>query len=309
MTGIKLKLKDKLKAGLTAGLFLFAFTLTPFMTAQAQNVATSSCDPEYFKSMKSRAWLEAQREITQNQNLIFKPDSVLEYTCFPQQMVQLARNAPLMFSENPRWGLSIGDMAGALSSLVLTATGSYLTANFTLPNDSLLGGRADGLKPPLLPNPAQAYSCNVMNDVWLAAKCMDFIDNEEHDGFYSFVDYADASGDHRFLPSQCTGLSNRWRQELGKAYGEGALGQDSNGNNIPVSPGISWAKDIVNPYITELSAGHCSDSANVPLATGLTVRTANGDEFAEMVCIQPGCHYQYGGSSGSGSCVSSAPAP
>ena len=99
-------------------------------TTNAQTIADSPCDPEYFESLKSRAWLEAQREITQNQNLIFKPDSVLEYTCFGGHLAELSVHAADMFSENPRWGVNPGDMLGALTDLVYTAQVSYIEANF-----------------------------------------------------------------------------------------------------------------------------------------------------------------------------------
>ena len=44
--------------------------------------APTSCDPEYMDALEARAYMEAQREIAQNKNLIFKPDSLLDYPCF-----------------------------------------------------------------------------------------------------------------------------------------------------------------------------------------------------------------------------------
>ena len=37
----------------------------------------NTCDPDFLEVMEARAWEEAQREITQNANIIARPDSVL----------------------------------------------------------------------------------------------------------------------------------------------------------------------------------------------------------------------------------------
>ena len=58
-----------------SGVFFAALLCSSISYAQ-----NSPCDPDYYESLEARAWLEAQREITQNQNLIYKPDSALEYT-------------------------------------------------------------------------------------------------------------------------------------------------------------------------------------------------------------------------------------
>ncbi|MCB1531528.1 MAG: hypothetical protein KDJ35_01535 [Alphaproteobacteria bacterium] len=293
MSSIKTIVRKHIDSLCKTGLFVASLLLVSIsVNAASIPIADSPCDQEYYKSMKSRAWLEAQREITQNQNLIFKPDSVLEYTCFSGQLAQLARNAPLLFSENPRWGLNVGDMAGALNNLVYSATASYLTANFSSPSANLLGGRADGLTAPMVPNLAQPYSCDIMNQVWMEAKCMDFINNPDHDGFFTFEEYA-SSGDHRYLPAQCTGVGTGWQSNLAKALGTPAE--------------TDWVEDTVIPYVEPLQPDFCGNISDggsgltKPLLTGLMVRSGSGAApVPEKVCVPAGCHYDYG----SGSCVS-----
>ena len=64
-------------------LILLALIIGVFIPSpHAAEIAPQSCDSNYWRQLSSRAWLEAEREIMQNQNLIFKPDSVLQYTCF-----------------------------------------------------------------------------------------------------------------------------------------------------------------------------------------------------------------------------------
>lgn len=54
-----------------------------------------TCDANFWDVLRARAWEEANREITQNQNLIAKPDSVLQYICFDRYLEHLA-----WYSEN-----------------------------------------------------------------------------------------------------------------------------------------------------------------------------------------------------------------
>jgi hypothetical protein len=113
----------------------------------ATNQPTTPCDPEYMDALESRAWLEAQREIAQNQNLIAKPDSVLEYTCFNKFLEHAARGFSVdgvlrPFSETNNWngppaGFNVHDDAGENVSLDITldqvvrrAMASYLRGNF-----------------------------------------------------------------------------------------------------------------------------------------------------------------------------------
>jgi hypothetical protein len=61
-----------------------------------------TCSPKAMDVIEARAWAEAQREMAQNQNLISKSDSILEYTCFDRFLEVFAdkTDASYMFSEN-----------------------------------------------------------------------------------------------------------------------------------------------------------------------------------------------------------------
>ncbi len=50
----------------------------------------NTCDPEFWDVMKDRAWMEAQRELTQNWNIVPRPDSVMVLGCFNHYMNKLA---------------------------------------------------------------------------------------------------------------------------------------------------------------------------------------------------------------------------
>lgn len=293
------------------------------------------CDPEYFESLKARAWLEAQREITQNQNLIFKPDSVFEYTCFDLYVNELADHAKDMFSETRRWGLIRGihtsgaganrSMDNALQALVGDAlfgdTGStprpkgYIDQNFEYTGEGnntyeLLGGRANEEQDadgnvtengidydfnPISGEPADGrniYNCDIMNQVWLRAKCMDFIDNQTNDGFYTFEEYRD-NDDKRFLPRMCERVL-RWGPEINTATVNG-----------DPPDGTPWEEDEID-LSSNVIAGNCAPSQTSPIYTGLKVRqTRNPREFNEAICIPAGCYFVPNAAGTGGSCQES----
>jgi len=251
--------------------------------AQAGTFAADACDPLYYESLESRAWLEAQREITQNQNLIFKSDSVLEYTCFDGYLRELADHSTDMFSGSGRWGGSGGTMAASLSNLVAAPMDAYQRANF---DHRLLGGRSNLTHD--LPSSigAGTYTCNRMNEVWKVAKCMDFIDQTNYpegaasanDGFFTFAEYA-ANPDKRFLPTACTKTAD-FQTEINEAV---------------VAANTPWEEDNVNTYsglIYPTTGSACGGTQSI-IPTGLTIYRAKGGstQYHEHVCVVPGCHY------------------
>ena len=282
--------------------------------AQASAIADTPCDAQYYDSLSARAWLEAQREITQNQNLILKPDSVFEYTCFDRLVGELSTHAENMLSETAAFGEPLDDtsMDLALQRLVGDSLVNYINANFGSKTTgiayNMLAGHiaATGIGHTMqsLVNPG-AYSCDIMDKVWTAAKCINFAHNSETGGFFTFGEYADpASLDKRNLPPSaiCTPLVTAWSSNLTNALTSGP-----------------WSNDDVQTYFGQTNAPDCTDAAcrcrdadnnfSVPIPTGIKVKRAGYDtnEYDEKICLQPGCRYHPGGSDDLNSNVSSAP--
>ena len=86
----------------------------------------NTCDPEFWDVLKDRSWMEAQRELTQNQNLIPRPDSVLEMTCFDSFLDELGSHADSNFPSNPNW--SEGGFGGLIIDGILSVDQSALNA-------------------------------------------------------------------------------------------------------------------------------------------------------------------------------------
>ena len=261
--------------------------------------ADDPCDPLYYESLESRAWLEAQREITQNQNLIFKPDSVLEYTCFDKFLEEIVDHggpagADKLFTGNTRWGAPASNLPASVNALVTSAVDAYDTANF---NHPLLGGRkiGDAVDMPASVGPG-SYACDVMNRVWLHAKCMNFVDNPDEDGFFTFAEYA-ADPDKRHLPVRCEG---------GPFAGGKTADFDTPLAVALLTPDTPWEEDPVITYYDLIypPTGAACGGQYSRVMTGLIVERTDGpvNLYQEHVCIVPGCHYVPSSFSG-GSCT------
>lgn len=257
--------------------------------AGAPPIADTPCDSLYYQTLSARAWLEAEREITQNQNLILKPDSVFEYTCFDLFLRELAQHAANMFSETTQFGTPLGDpsMNNALDDLIGDSLINYINANFENVSGGtydLLGGHqaANGIdhQPAAISN--GTYSCDIMNRVWTAAKCINFASNPAEDGFYTFQQYSTAL-DKRHLPGgvRCSPINATWTANI---------------TTSTTSP--PWTDDPMQTYLAHIDPANCGGGAYPPIPTGIqVVRTsATPTTYAEHVCIQPGCRYDPSGS-------------
>lgn len=267
--GLALQTKRKLIV------FLAFFVCLSTAHVALAGIAASPCDPQYYDSLRSRAWLEAQREITQNQNLIFKPDSVMEYVCFDSIMGVLAQESANMFSTTTRWGsvLPANSMTTALQTLVGSALNTYIAANFS---HTFLGGRGTGNYTPGAIT-AGTYTCSNMATVWRQAKCIDFISNQTNDGFFTFEHYRD-NNDKRFLPTACARVA-KWTNEF---------------NVATVNANTPWTEDDVISYREFLDPANCGDPQySHEVETGVTVKRSKSEpkEYKEKVCLMPGCHY------------------
>ncbi|NCT41436.1 MAG: hypothetical protein GW778_07240 [Alphaproteobacteria bacterium] len=273
---------------------------------------------DYYKSLEARAWLEAQREITQNQNLIYKPDSVLEYTCFDNHLRGLAEHAKDMFSETQRWSpapIPVGHMKTSLEALISNALVSYDNANF---NASLLGGRltASGGWGGSAPSEASgdayafessigsgAYACDIMQAVWQKAKCLNFVAIAASDGFFTFDDYA-SGNDKRFPAGSCASVASEFGTKIDEAL-------------PPAGATTPWERDPVKTKFEDFfpTTAGCGTGGPSRLKTGLVVEDNSRNDqppyfYFEHVCLVPGCHWKPSGAgpdannpAGAGDCI------
>ncbi len=254
-------------------------------------IADSPCDTLYYETLSARAWLEAQREISQNQNIILKPDSVFQYTCFDGLMRELADAGNNMLSETNSYGgpLSSGSFESALNNLVNNSLIQYIGNNFGTSGAggyNLLGGHTAGMgiyhDPSTVSSGSNSpYTCDIMGRVWQAAKCINFVSNSATDGFLTFGEYASGTLDVRHLPTvmACTPINGNWTGNLATALTSGP-----------------WTNDPVDTYLELTQPDDCTGASCTcdgdPVPTGLTVVSqAFPSGYDEKICLQPGCRY------------------
>lgn len=302
---------------LTALLTLMA--ALPPSVSSAQDIAEQPCDAQYWRQLSARGWLEAEREIMQNQNLIFKPDSVLEYVCFDQFASKAAWAGGDIFTHTDYFGKKIitrelnpGALQLGITEVVSSALNKYYADNF---NHTFLGGRAGFMDAEITDSnfkPAtdkQNYACQTMSKVWKAAKCANFVDNssfESTDGFYPFnaikghgagsadvAGYADTIKETRNFPSSmaCSGsdqgAAGTWVDQIKLATNQA--------NNLykfqePLGKIFKEIGDKLEP-------GNCDQPA---IKTGVKVIIDGEESHDDGVCTNPGCTYTKEGTCSSG---------
>ena len=317
---------------LTLLLFCFAILPTSMAIAAAPDIAPQPCDARYWEQMSSRAWMEAQREIMQNQNLIFKPDSVLEYACFDQFASVAAWAGGQIFTHTTYFGNMIiprgtnESMEVAITNVVTNALNQYVNQSF---GHDFLGGRAGSMNitdkdSQLVPAVDRVgYTCNVMKNVWQTAKCANFIDNEdfETDGFHPFETLQGHNGgppvagyddiqETRAFPQMCGVAAGPGGSTIGDFGPAGTwLTQTRRANNTnlypyqePLQEIFSDVFDKTAPLGTSKGDG-TAVTCSAPIATGMTINPSFGGPYLDGVCTNPGCMYVRGESGGLGSCL------
>lgn len=307
-------LLQRLKRNGVIALILMFAAVGGAAIAHAQTIAPQPCDPKYWKTLEARAWMEAEREIMQNQNLIFKPDSVLEYTCFDKMVSHGAKHLGDVFVHNPNYFGKMIIQRGqpysqemALQSVVTGALVTYMNDNFS---NEYFSRRAGSLrnKPAKLNHDAmvpassqQTYSdCKMMAEVWKAAKCMNFIDSqafEATDGFYPYTELKpgpeggqpvkgyDTIGDVRKWPEGCADAvkGQEWTTK-----NDVAINKDENAGykfKTPLKTTYEDVRKLVEP-------GQCNGQG---FETGVTVILSGavggsgGGGNKDKVCSNPGC--------------------
>jgi len=285
----------------------FLAVLLCFSVAQTAlaGIAASPCDPEYYNSLRSRAWLEAQREITQNQNLIVKPDSVLEYMCFGQFLNVMAymggTDENALFSESTHWPspaqLGSKSMDTALTKVVQGAVSTYITANFS---HNFLGGRLTTAYTTLGSVSGAAgssYTCANMQKIWNAAKCTDFIADGATDGFYTFEQYR--TTERRTRPTAC---DNTGPPPLHGAGATGSRWADTF-NSATVDANTPWQEDNLATFFNLLDPANCSSALQISTGVVVVRSKQTPATYNEKVCVAPGCRYVPTGLN-AGSCTS-----
>lgn len=278
-------------------------------------IADQPCDPRYWDSLKAKAWLEAEREIIQNQNLIFKPDSVLEYVCFDKFVDHTAAKGGDIFVHTKYFGREIitrgsnESMETGLKNVVYTALKAYDDGSFK--DNKFFADRYEHIKnksgddkyeQKQEPTAGGSYSCNMMQNVWKTAKCINFIDNKDKfantDGFYPFKEIKPLSGGESVKGYEDSYSGDKdvrqWPANLKCAGPTEAEWKDENEKNKnkdnklykfqePLAKDFEKVRDKIEP-------GKCGSV----IKTGVRIIINGQDTGEDGVCTNPGCTYKGG---------------
>lgn len=249
--------------------FLAVPATIPGTVSADDMVADDPCDPDYLEALRSRAWMEAEREIAMNQALIYRPDSVLDYTCFDHFLNHAAQFMGDIFSGQPP--SSSADLGMALQNGVLSAYTAYMSSQ-GFSTVGRLGGK--GATPSVMPSlGGGAYTCSVMRDVWNAQQCFSFAETLPS-GIGPFMTFGEVSAvDPRQWPVACT-PSTLWSDRIQKAYNTNA----------------TYRFDPMRPVLPLFDPTNgCASS--IVVRTGYQVIQPNNTTAADGVCLMSGCTY------------------
>ena len=232
--------------------------------------ASDSCDADLLNSMDQRAWMEAQREVSQNNHIIVKPDSVLEYSCFDKHLGHLiwgANQSVKLLSMDNRWGSPPGDTEDALEP-VYDSYKEYQEDNYD--HDYLSGAVSDG-ESPIDSLSSAEYGCDIMNQVWEQAKCKGHKLSVGFDGLDKNLDGFGGS---------CSGTSSQWNDAYNESTG----------------PNVDWDREAVVTLFDRFDNGSndCGNSLTPParIETGVRVENIEGvSDYDETICLIPGCYW------------------
>lgn len=241
--------------------------------------AQQACDPQFMDAIEARGFAEASRENAQNQNLIFKPDGVFEYSCFRSHAPLPQREADHLFRDT------------SLTNVITNSVQQYTYTNF---GDIYLNSRYTDPDPALAAPPADM--CNAIAAVWEISRCMNFYNREDLEGFFDLTHYT--TNDPRQLPTNLAACpvtpygSMNMALDIAYNYNRDAwvsgpyLRDDEDYISDPVD---TFVGDVAS--IDMYTAGECDDAVAIP--TGMIVNDPNASEpsFREHTCSNPACVY------------------
>ncbi len=291
------------------GLCALSFIFSPSLTARAADLAYPAlevCDPDFYKTLENKAWMETQREIQVNQTVITKPASTLALSCFDQQINQAA-SAGGAFSDVSNANAS----KGAINTAIGTSFTDYYAQNFTDP--PIFAGTTFNSQGNF------NGACDRLNQMWASMKCgvsdptlnylkpLDYFRSSAASG----KDIRDATGLAKCGTTASSALAGIYTNNMQEttdlsahaatyfdkaspdfcAYnpktGSDALG-DSPICTIKTANGSTQEKKCseMNAVPTGVLVQYTSD-----ISSGSNQSTEKGAQYWSYACLNPGCYF------------------
>lgn len=278
-----------------------AINLVAPSSAQAASLPPTACDPEYMDALEARAWMEAQREISQNKSIIYRPDSVMAYTCFDKMVgALLKKQGTWPFSENSTpWGSIENRTDNSTLDVIKAVVGGTLRGHWDGNSlNKFLNDDRYGLEYSYSDIARGDYSCSQMTTVWTTYIHADFIQKADADGFFDFKWY-EGDDPRKYGVATPKTPPGDWGDKQTIAFNGDesmfVIGENPNDTNPYEEDAIVTHLDKILPPGVDPAPGSCSGVSPIP--TGIQIDrngdgTISGDgEGPEMVCPNPGCVY------------------
>ena len=229
--------------------------LAVFSVVGSARALDAMCDVDLWGQMNRRARLHTQIDAVTVQNLVYKNDSVLEYSCF-NSFLNVAVTADNMSFYFTPW---------YTDTIIRDGLINYLYVNF---GHTFMGGRF----PPGTAAPAAgaAYACQAMARVWATSRCLNFAQQEPYENFYDLNSFMTAEDLRRYPTPTCAAPADPVA-----TFGEVPVAGTALASNIPADPAICGAA-VPTGYVID-----------IPPDAG----EGRPRRYNEFVCVNPTCYY------------------
>lgn len=263
----------------------------------------AACDTEIMDDMKQRAWMQTQREIESNAFYIHKPDSVLQLSCFSQQVRRLYRQGGWFSEQNIGGSARNTNLDTPMDAAIIDAVTEYLGASFRYDGTgaSNLNGGFGSLT---YVAAGTDWSCDMMREVWEENIC----ENSQLNRFLTLNELAySADTDMRHDPYgwyTCSGhgggedVDARWDERYTDVNTILAVEADfvvtSFDFTLPLSSTVAYAAGTSNGTAGTVSCsaaeGCTVNRCMRPIPTGLMTRSESASMgHVDAICPNPGC--------------------
>jgi len=262
------------------GLHLLALMLLILTSWQAAaQTAAPLCDDALWNQMVQRSRLQGQVDITKAENLIYKADSILQYTCFNRFMDVARTNMTYYF--NPTF----------IDSAIKPIVDRWIADNY---NHTAMGGRIPSTVTYAAASGSN-YTCDMMARVWENAKCLNVDQIAPGDtltGVFEFM----LSPDPRALPTACVAGPTA---PYGNAPVTSPVPPISIGTlSVPPPPPTGGTFDcgaiLPTGRVVDLSTVDVDSDSNFPwivIGTNAAGQPISSHIYNEKVCANAACTY------------------
>lgn len=222
------------------------------VVAQTPDVP-ATCDADFHNLLRTKAWMEAQREIEVAETLILDPAKVLEYTCFKDYADYFATKTVFGNEDDRKTEYTYAGGPPAMTDATSPSTKDPALLGFI---DSFASGLSLG--------------CTTMKSIWDDVRCDDVDKGKYFKDFDGLV-----SSD----PRSCSNSTrdDNWEEADELFFPDDFREVDDGGT------------DKLDTFLKKMDPTNCGASAVVK--TGVIIKVGGETVTTDSACLAPGCYF------------------